>query len=271
MKNHSIEILGGREFYLKGREFDLKRVCRSWNEKLAYALDNGYAGLRLSSNTSWLEKKDWKAFNEYEREVNDFFASRRALALCSYPLARSGAAEILDVTRTHQCAIARRNKGWEIVETSELRQAKAEIKKLNDALEQRVVERTRQLTAVNDELRKEIAERQRVQAALQQSQAELAHVGRLTAMGELVASIAHEVGQPLTAIVTNGSFCLRRLRGDPTDLNDLRDAAEAIVADGNRASSIISRIRTLLKKQNTKMVEMDINDAIQEVVSLLEQ
>ena len=269
LKNHSIELLGGREFYLKGRNLDLERVCRSWNEKLAYALDNGYAGLRLSANTAWLEKKDWEAFNEYERKVNDFFASRRALALCSYPLAGSGAAEILDVTRTHQCAIARRNRGWEMVETSDLRQAKAEIKKLNDALEQRVVERTRQLTAANDKLRKEIAERQRVQAALQQSQAELAHVGRLTAMGELAASIAHEVGQPLTAIVTNGSFCLRRLRGDPTDLNDLREAAQAIVDDGNRASSIISRIRTLLKKQNTKMVELDVNDAIQEVICLL--
>jgi two-component system C4-dicarboxylate transport sensor histidine kinase DctB len=95
------------------------------------------------------------------------------------------------------------------VEIAQLKQAKAEIKKLNEELEQRVAERTRQLTMVNDELRKEIEERQRVQAALQQSQAELAHVGRLTAMGEVVASIAHEVGQPLTAIVTNGSFLLR--------------------------------------------------------------
>jgi hypothetical protein len=56
LENHSIELLGGREFYLKGRRLDLERVCRSWNEKLAYALDNGYAGLRLSANTSWLEK-----------------------------------------------------------------------------------------------------------------------------------------------------------------------------------------------------------------------
>jgi len=80
-----------------------------------------------------------------------------------------------------------------------------------------------------------------------------------------VASIAHEVGQPLTAIVTNGSFMLRRL----TDQDDLRAAAAAIVADGKRASSVISRMRTLLKKQNTIMGEIDINDAIQEVASLL--
>jgi C4-dicarboxylate-specific signal transduction histidine kinase len=155
------------------------------------------------------------------------------------------------------------------VETAQLKQAKAEIKKLNNELEQRVVERTRQLTTVNEELRAEIEERQRVQAALQQSQVELAHVGRLTAMGELVASIAHEVGQPLTAIVTNGSFVLRKLRAATTNRNDLRGATEAIVADGKRASSIISRIRALLKKQNTDRAEIEINDAIQEVVSLL--
>ena len=265
LDNHSIEILSGPEFYLHDQDFNLKRVIRRWEEKFAYALANGYAGLRLSSNTAWLKKKHWSAFNEYEGEVNDFIAQRRILALCTYPLAKSTATEILDVARTHQFAIARRNKDWEIVETAQLKQAKAEIKKLNNELEERVVERTRQLTTVNAELRKEIEERQRVQAALQQSQAELAHVGRLTAMGELVASIAHEVGQPLTAIVTNGSFMLRRL----TDQDDLRAAAAAIVADGKRASSVISRMRTLLKKQNTIMGEIDINDAIQEVASLL--
>jgi len=265
LNNHSVEILRGREFYLHGEEFDLKRVISRWDEKLQYALNNGYTGLRLSSNTAWLKKKQWSAFTDYEGEVNDFIHRRRILALCTYPLARSTATEILDVARTHQFAIARRNKDWEIVETAQLKQAKAEIKKLNDELEQRVAERTKQLTTVNDELRKEIEERQRVQAALQQSQAELAHVGRLTAMGELVASIAHEVGQPLTAIVTNGSFLLRRL----TNQDDLRAAAAAIVADGKRASSIISRLRSLLKKQDPVMGEIDINDTIQEVASLL--
>jgi C4-dicarboxylate-specific signal transduction histidine kinase len=269
LDNHSIEIISGPEFYLKGQELDLKRVIKRWEEKLDYALANGYAGLRLSSNTAWLKKKQWSAFTDYEGEVNDFIVRRRVLALCTYPLARSSATEILDVARTHQFAIARRNKAWEIVETAQLKQAKAEIKKLNNELEQRVVERTQQLTTANNELRTEIEERQRVQAALQQSQVELAHVGRLTAMGELVASIAHEVGQPLTAIVTNGSFLLRKLAGTTTDGDDLRVAAEAIVADGKRASSIISRIRTLLKKQDTVMAEVDINDAIREVVSLL--
>src|SRR3984893_6680224 len=249
LSNRSIQLLGGRDFYLSRHELDMKRVVSGWNQKLDYALAKGYAGLRLSANTAWLDKKEWRAFIKYEEEVHAFIASRRILALCTYPLVGSAAAEILDVARTHQCAIARRNKDWEIVETSELKQAKAEIKKLNDELEERVVERTRQLTIVNDELRKEIEERHRMQSALQQSQAELAHVGRLTAMGELAASIAHEVAQPLTAIVTNGSFFLRHVSGSTTNWDNLRAAAEAIVADAKRASSVISRMRTLLKKE----------------------
>jgi len=269
LDNHSIEIVNGPEFYLKGQEFDLKRVIRRWEQKLDYALANGYAGLRLSANTAWLKKKHWSAFTEYEEEINNFLVKRRMLALCTYPLARSTATEILDVARTHQFAIARRNKNWEMVETAQLKQAKAQINRLNSELEQRVGDRTRQLMIVIEELRKEIEGRQRVQAALQQSQAELAHIGRLTAMGELAASIAHEVGQPLTAIVTNGSFLLRRLAGKITNGDDLRGAAAAIVADGKRASSVIARIRALLKKQDTVMAEIDMNDAIQEVISLL--
>ncbi len=78
-------------------------------------------------------------------------------------------------------------------------------------LERRVIERTRQLTTTNEELRKEIEDRQRAEDALQEAQAGLAHVTRVLAMGELVASIAHEINQPLTAVVTNGNFALRQL------------------------------------------------------------
>jgi C4-dicarboxylate-specific signal transduction histidine kinase len=155
------------------------------------------------------------------------------------------------------------------VETAQLKQAKAEMEKLTNQLEERVAERTRELIRLNEELRAEIEERRRVRAALQQSQLELAHVARLTTMGELVASIAHEVGQPLTAIVTKGNFLLRRLGVASTNREDLRSAAEAIVAEGKRASSIISQIPGLLKKQHTVMSEIEINDVIQEVVSLL--
>ena len=84
-----------------------------------------------------------------------------------------------------------------------------------EELERRVIERTRELATTNEELRKEIVDRQRAEDALQEAQAGLAHVTRVLAMGELVTSIAHEVNQPLTAIVTNANFALRQLDGGP--------------------------------------------------------
>src|SRR5258708_6578398 len=269
LADRSIEIVGGRRFYLSGNDPDLERVIRTWAAKTDSALARGYAGFRVSASTAWLERKDWKAFSDYENEVNNSISRWRMTALCTYPLTGSTAAEILDVTRTHQFAIARRNRGWEVVETSELKQAKSEIKRLNDELERRVMERTRQLAAVNEEMRKEMIERQRAEEALLEAQTELSRVTRALDMGQLVATIAHEVNQPLTAIVTNGNFCLRRLQGVRPNLDEFQAAIAEIVNDGNRASAIISRIRSLLMKGAPDRSQLDINEVIQEVSRLL--
>jgi C4-dicarboxylate-specific signal transduction histidine kinase len=269
LADHSIEILRGRQFYLSGNDPDLERVIRTWAEKTDSALARGYAGLRVSGSTAWLERKHWNAFSDYEKEVNNSISGWRMTVLCTYPLAGSTAAEILDVTRTHQFAIARRNRVWEVVETSELKQAKSEIKRLNDELERRVFERTQQLTAVNEEMRKEMSERQRAEEALLEAQAELVRVTRALDMGELVATIAHEVNQPLTAIVTNGNFCSRCLQGATPNPDELRAAITEIVNDGTRASAVISRIRGLLMKETPRRTELDINEVIQDVTRLL--
>jgi len=170
LAERSIEILGGRRFYVSGDNLDLQRAIRTWAEKTDSALTRGYAGLRVSASTAWLARKDWHAFSDYESEVNNSISNWRMTALCTYPLLGSSAAEILDVARTHQFAIARRNKGWEMVETSELKQAKSEIKRLNDELERRVVERTQQLEAANRSLRNEIAERELAEKAVRESE-----------------------------------------------------------------------------------------------------
>ena len=269
LADHSIEILAGRRFYVTGDDLDLQRAIRTWAEKTDSALTRGYAGLRVSASTAWLERKDWNAFCDYENEVNNSISDWRMTALCTYPLVGSTAAEILDVTRTHQFAIARRNRGWEVVETSELKQAKSEIKRLNDELERRVIDRTRQLAAVNEEMKKEMIERQRAEEALQGAQSELARVTRALDMGELAATIAHEVNQPLAAIVTNGNFCLRRLESSSPNLDEFRTAITEIVNDGARASAVISRIRGLLMKGALRRRELDINRVIQDVSILL--
>jgi C4-dicarboxylate-specific signal transduction histidine kinase len=269
LARHCIEFANGREFYLNRDDPDLQRVMRSWSEKLAYALANGYAGLRLSAGTAWLEKRHWKAFIDYEGEVNDYIARQKMIALCSYPLSGSAAAEILDVARTHQFAIARRNRDWEVVETSELKQAKAEIKKINDELELRVTERTLQLTLANEELRNQIRERQRAESALEASRAELAHVARVTTMGELTASLAHEVNQPIAAAAADASTCLRWLTREQPDLEEARAAASRIIKDATRATQIISRIRLLFRKGAPQREPVDINEVIREMIVLL--
>jgi C4-dicarboxylate-specific signal transduction histidine kinase len=264
----SIEIVQGREWYMTAEDLDLKKVTSGWNRKLESALTRGYAGLRLSADTAWLEKRHWKEFSDYEGEVNHFIGEQPMIALCSYPLIGSGAAEILDVTRTHQFAIVRRNGKWEVVETSELKQAKREIQRLNDQLEQRVIERTRQLTNANEELKREINERQRAEEALIVARAELAHASRVTVMGEMAASIAHEVTQPLTGIVTNSNACLNWLHGTTPNLDKAQKAIERIIRDGERANEVIQEIRTLVKKSPPEKTALDMNDLIRRTIAL---
>jgi PAS domain S-box-containing protein len=106
------------------------------------------------------------------------------------------------------------------------------------------------------------------QQALQMTQTELARVSRLTTMGELAASIAHEVNQPLTAVTNNSSACLRLLAASNLKPEVLRQALQEIVADGTRASAVIARIRAFIKKAPAEKNELDINEVIQEVLAL---
>ncbi|MDB5519307.1 MAG: hypothetical protein JWQ17_6065 [Tardiphaga sp.] len=103
----------------------------------------------------------------------------------------------------------------------------------------------------------------------QRAQAELARVGRLTTMGELVASIAHEVNQPLTGIMIHGDACLRWLNRDEPDLGEVRDALSRIQQDSRRAAQIIENLRALTKKSGPQLRRLDINGAIQEILALI--
>src|ERR1700686_3829542 len=166
LNDQSIEIVLARDWYLQNGRFDRKKVTGGWNEKLARASARGYAGVRVTGDSAWLEKQDWRNFCEYEDSINHSIANQRLTVLCTYPLAAFGAAEILDVVRTHQFAVTNRRGTWDVIETAGHKQAKAEIKRLNEELEQRVVERTSQLTVVNKELTKEVLERKRAEDEL---------------------------------------------------------------------------------------------------------
>jgi PAS domain S-box-containing protein len=106
------------------------------------------------------------------------------------------------------------------------------------------------------------------EVSLREAQTELAHVSRVTTMGELSASLAHEVNQPLAGIITNGNASLRWLAGESPNLSEARDAIRRIIRDGTRAGDVVSRMRTLFKKARAAQEQFDINGAIEEVVML---
>ncbi len=117
----------------------------------------------------------------------------------------------------------------------------------------------------------DITERIRAEEELRRTQAELAHVTRVTTMGELTASIAHEVNQPLAAIVGNADICLDKLNDSQLDLELLREALADIVSDGLRASEVIAGIRALVKRSTPQKMQLDLNIVIREVLMLVGQ
>ena len=118
------------------------------------------------------------------------------------------------------------------------------------------------------ETNNDITERKRAEEALSKAQTELAHITRVMTMGELAASIAHEINQPLAAVVTNGSACMRWLTRSQPELEEAKDAVQRIIRDGKRASEIIARIRALLKRTAANRAPLDINEVIQETMAL---
>jgi C4-dicarboxylate-specific signal transduction histidine kinase len=126
-----------------------------------------------------------------------------------------------------------------------------------------------ELKRTNEALQTEHIERHQAQEALHQAQADLAHVSRVTMMGELTASLAHEVNQPITAAVTNAKTCVRWLAGDAPNIEEAREAAMRSAKNGTRAADIIGRIRLLFKKGTPVREPVDINEVIREIVMLL--
>src|SRR5215467_14524983 len=117
---------------------------------------------------------------------------------------------------------------------------------------------------------RDITERKQAEASLREARAELTHVTRVMILGEMTASIAHEINQPLTAVVTNANACSRWLAGPAPNLEEAREALGRIIRDGKRASDVIGRIRALVKKSGNEQAYLDVNEVIQEVVGLIQ-
>ena len=115
----------------------------------------------------------------------------------------------------------------------------------------------------------DVTERRLSEEALSKVRSEVAHVARVTSLGVLTASIAHEVNQPLSGIITNANTCLRMLATDPPNIEGARETAQRTIRDGSRASDVITRLRALFSKKDPTNEPVDLNEATSEVVTLL--
>jgi C4-dicarboxylate-specific signal transduction histidine kinase len=153
--------------------------------------------------------------------------------------------------------------------SGEQKRSKESLRNARNDLDAKVREKTVELSRANEQLQSEIAERESAEEGLIRAQAEIARISRITTMGEFAASIAHELNQPLGSIVMSGDACLRWLRASPPNLDEILQAVEAIIRDGTRASSVLVRIRGLLRRGESLRERLDVNDVIREVIALL--
>jgi signal transduction histidine kinase len=135
LDRRSLELVSHDAWYLAGGIFDLQRVVAAWYHALDQASARGFAGIRVTGSGAWLYRRDWRDFREYEDLVSASMADRRMLALCTFPIGASAAADVLDVSDAHQVTLALRNGVWERLETPE-----------------RIAERMRALETANAEL-----------------------------------------------------------------------------------------------------------------------
>ena len=150
-----------------------------------------------------------------------------------------------------------------LISAAQRRTAKS-LEKARDELAVNIQE----LKKTNEALHNEIAERKLAEAGLQKAQANLSHVTRLTTMGELSASIAHEVNQPLTAVVNNANACISLLVGGAANFKEIREALTEIVDDADRASAVIQRVRQLAKRAPTEKSLLDLRSVVEDVLTL---
>ncbi|HKS74073.1 MAG TPA: DUF4118 domain-containing protein, partial [Terriglobales bacterium] len=159
---------------------------------------------------------------------------------------------------------ANRIIAWRIRTENALRESR-------DQLEVRVAERTADLKDANDALRTQMSEQRRTEEALQAARAELARVVRITTVGELAASIAHEVNQPLAAVVANADACVAWLTLKTPDVVEAQAAALRAVEGATRASDVIARIRSLITKGVPQKTKVDINGVIRDTLVLTKE
>jgi signal transduction histidine kinase len=255
--------------YLEHGSFDPDWMFTFWKEATQLAISEGFSALRATGETEWVLRggRGLERWMEYESRLTHTLSESNCSALCQYNRRLFPPELILDVIRTHPMVIYDSAVCQNLyhVPPDEFLGTNRTAREV-----ERLLTNIRERARVEDVLREQLTERKQAEEALRDAQAELAHVTRVMTMGELTASIAHEINQPLAAVVTNANAGLRWLAGPIPNLSEAREALARITRDGKRASDVIGRIRALVKKSSTEKAGLDLNEAIQEVVVLVQ-
>jgi len=169
----SIEILSHHDWYLINGQFELDNVIRSMLDRLRIALERGFEGLRLNGDEGWMDNRTSHDFIEYERFLNPAIAGKRLIISCSYQLDKCTATDVLDVALVHESAVSKRKDRWEILETPQLIETKAQLNLERELLEKRVAKNTRELNRIIEQVKKERSERKKAILSLRKSQLHL--------------------------------------------------------------------------------------------------
>ena len=253
--------------YLEHGSFHPDWMFTFWKEATQLAMSEGFSALRATGETEWVLRggRGLERWMEYESRLTHTLSESNCSALCQYNRRLFPPELLLDVIRTHPMVVYGGTvcRNLYHVPPDEFLGTNQTAREV-----ERLLTNIRERERVEDALREQLTERKRADEALREAQVELAHVTRVTTLGELAAAIAHEINQPLAAVITNGSACLRWLAGTTPNLNEARQAVGRIIRDGNRASDVIAKIRALLRKTGTEKERLDMNDVIREVVAL---
>ncbi len=178
-----LEILDYTDWYTVGGTFNPDRVLHGWIEKLETARKRGFEGLRLTGNTLWLEKADWKDFIEYEAKVDSVIGQYTMLAICTYSLGRCGALEIMDVVSNHSFALIKRAGHWQMIESAERKKIQASLRE-SEQRHQRLFETMLEGIVYQDAVGRVIEMNPAAEKILGRSRAEF--------LGQTSVSIQHE-------------------------------------------------------------------------------
>jgi len=253
--------------YLKHGSFHPDWMFTFWKKATQLAMSEGFSAVRATRETEWVLRggRGLERWMEYESRLTHTLSESNCSALCQYNRRLFPPELLLDVIRTHPMVVYGGTvcRNLYHVPPDEFLGTNQTAREV-----ERLLTNIRERERVEDALREQLTERKRADEALREAQVELAHVTRVTTIGGLAAAIAHEINQPLAAVITNGSACLRWLAGTTPNLDEARQAVGRIIRDGNRASDVIAKIRALLRKTGTEKERLDMNDVIREVVAL---